>query len=207
VADVTAEVSPAAAVATIGAGLAAARSVLEQASSGECVRQAADLAARLATALRDGNKAVFFGNGGSSMDAGHLAAELMGRFYFDRPPLAAVCLSDHTAGMTAIANDYSFDEVFVRQLAGVGRPGDVAVGLTTSGNSANVLRALEWARDNGLVTAALTGASGGKVHDLVDICIAVPSSDTPRIQEACMHLGHSICEYVEQTLFGEQFGR
>jgi D-sedoheptulose 7-phosphate isomerase len=201
------DVSAAAAVSTIEARLASARAVLDDAVASECVQRAAELAERLVVALRNGNKAVFFGNGGSAMDAGHLAAELMGRFYFNRPPLAAVCLSDHTAGMTAIANDYSYDEVFVRQLAGVGLPGDVVVGLTTSGTSPNVVRALEWARDNGLVTAALTGATGGKVRDLVDICVAVPSTDTPRVQEACMHLGHSICEYVEQTLFGEEYGR
>jgi D-sedoheptulose 7-phosphate isomerase len=166
-----------------------------------CVEQAAEVAGRIVTALRAGHKVIFFGNGGSAMDAGHLAAELLGRFYYDRPPLPAVALPDATAAVTAIGNDYGYEAAFARQLAGLGAPGDIAVGLTTSGNSANVLRALEVAQDMGIGTVALTGESGGKVADLADICIRVPTDDVPRVQELCMHLGHSICELVEQAMF------
>jgi D-sedoheptulose 7-phosphate isomerase len=166
-----------------------------------CVEQAAEAAERIVTALRRGHKVVFFGNGGSAMDAGHLAAELLGRFYYDRPPLPAVALPDATAAITAIGNDYSYEDVFARQLRGLGCAGDVAVGLTTSGNSVNVLRALEMARDLDIGTVALTGQGGGKVADLADICIQVPTDDVPRVQEACMHLGHSICQLVERAMF------
>jgi D-sedoheptulose 7-phosphate isomerase len=162
----------------------------------------ADAAGRVADSLRAGGKVMFFGNGGSASDAGHLAAELLGRYLLERRPLAAACLSDHTAAMTAIGNDYGFDEVFARQVAGLGSPGDVAVGLSTSGNSPNVVRGLETARDRGLVTIALTGAGGGKLAGLVDVCVRVPSAETPRIQELCMLLGHTLCELVEAELTG-----
>jgi D-sedoheptulose 7-phosphate isomerase len=135
------------------------------------------------------------------MDAGHLAAELLGRFYYDRPSLPSVSLADSTAAMTAIGNDYSYDEVFARQVRGLGAAGDVLVGLTTSGNSRNVVEALRTGRELGMVTVALTGAQGGAVADVADICVQVPTSDTPRVQEACMHLGHSVCEIVEATLY------
>ena len=160
----------------------------------------AEAAGRIAAALRGGGKALFFGNGGSASDAGHLAAELLGRFALERRSLAAACLSDHTAAMTAIANDYGYDEVFARQITGVGRPGDVAVGLSTSGNSPNVVRGLEAAREQGLTTVAFTGAGGGKLAGLVDVCVRVPSDDTPRVQELCMLLGHTLCELVEREL-------
>ncbi len=169
----------------------------------ECIVQVAEIATAMITALRGGGKVLFFGNGGSSMDAGHLAAELAGRFYRDRPGLGGISLSDSTASVTAIANDYGYDDVFARQVRGLGRPCDVAVGLTTSGNSRNVLEALRVAQDIGMFTVALTGRSGGKVAGAVDICIRVPSDDTPRIQEACMHLGHTICEIVEREMFPE----
>jgi D-sedoheptulose 7-phosphate isomerase len=155
----------------------------------------------IVAALRAGGKIIFFGNGGSSMDAGHLAAELTGRYYYDRPGLAAFSISDSTAAVTAIGNDYSYDDVFSRPLLGLGRPGDVAVGLTTSGNSTNVVNALMMAQQAGITTVALTGANGGKVTAVADHCLRVPTTDTPRVQEACMHLGHSICEIVEATMF------
>jgi D-sedoheptulose 7-phosphate isomerase len=164
------------------------------------IAAAADAAARIAASLRAGGKVMFFGNGGSASDASHLAAELLGRFALERRSLAAACLSDHTAAMAAIGNDYAYDDVFARQLAGLGRPGDVAVGLSTSGTSANVVRALETAREMGLVTIALTGAGGGKVAAVVDVCVRVPSEDTPRVQELCMLLGHTLCELVEREL-------
>jgi len=177
--------------------------VKSQMLSSDCVGQAAAVAEVMITSLRAGGKILFFGNGGSAMDAGHLAAELAGRFYRDRPGLAGISLSDGTASLTAIANDYAYDDVFARQIRGLGRPGDVAVGLTTSGNSANVVNALLAARETGLVTVALTGSSGGKVAAIADLCIRVPTDDTPRVQEACMHLGHTICEIVEREMFPE----
>ena len=166
-----------------------------------CVAQAAEIAGLIVTSLRAGGKVIFFGNGGSSMDAGHLAAELLGRFYYDRPSLASVSLADSTAAMTAIGNDYSYAEVFSRQVRGLGAAGDVLVGLTTSGNSPNVVEALRAGRDLGMVTVALTGANGGAVAEVADVCVQVPTTDTPRVQEACMHLGHSVCEIVEATMY------
>ena len=177
--------------------------VKSQMLTSDCVGQATAVAEVMITSLRGGGKILFFGNGGSAMDAGHLAAELAGRFYRDRPGLAGISLSDGTASLTAIANDYAYDDVFARQIRGLGRPGDVAVGLTTSGNSANVVNALLAARETGLATVALTGSSGGKVAAIADLCIRVPTDDTPRVQEACMHLGHTICEIVEREMFPE----
>jgi D-sedoheptulose 7-phosphate isomerase len=177
--------------------------IKSQMLTSDCVGQATAAAEVMITSLRAGGKILFFGNGGSSMDAGHLAAELAGRFYRDRPGLAGISLSDGTASLTAIANDYAYDDVFARQIRGLGRPGDVAVGLTTSGNSVNVVNALLAARETGLVTVALTGSSGGKVAAIADLCIRVPTDDTPRVQEACMHLGHTICEIVEREMFPE----
>jgi D-sedoheptulose 7-phosphate isomerase len=182
--------------ARVADSVAAVRRLLE----GDAVAATADAAGRIADSLRDGGKVLFFGNGGSASDAGHLAAELLGRFALERPSLAAVCLSDHTAAMTAIGNDYGYDDVFARQVTGLGRPGDVAVGLSTSGSSPNVVRGLEAAREAGLVTVAFTGAGGGKVAGLVDVCVRVPTEDTPRVQELCMLLGHSLCEIVEREL-------
>ncbi len=185
--------------ARVADSVAAVRRLLE----GDALAATADAAGRIADSLRGGGKALFFGNGGSASDAGHLAAELLGRFALERRSLAAVCLSDHTSAMTAIGNDYGYDEVFARQVAGLGRPGDVAVGLSTSGSSPNVVRGLETARDAGLVTVAFTGAGGGKVAGLVDVCVRVPTEDTPRVQELCMLLGHTLCEIVERELAEE----
>jgi D-sedoheptulose 7-phosphate isomerase len=165
------------------------------------LEQVVEIAHVAVNALRAGNKVLFFGNGGSSMDAGHLAAELTGRFAYDRPGLAAFSLSDSTAAVTAIGNDYSYTEVFARQVLAIGREGDVVIGLTTSGRSPNVVRALEVARAAGMVTVALTGASGGSCLGVADHCVRAPSSDTARVQEACLHLGHTICELVEAMMF------
>lgn len=181
--------------------LAETIAVKQQMQQGDFAAQAVEVARVIIGSLRAGGKVIFFGNGGSAQDAGHLAAELMGRFAFDRPGLAAISLPDATAAITAIGNDYSYDEVFARLVLAVGRPGDVVVGLTTSGNSPNVVRALEAAGQAGMTTVTLTGAHGGKVAGVADICIRVPSHDTGRIQEACLHLGHSICEMVEAALF------
>lgn len=175
--------------------------VKQQMQQGDVAAQTVEVARAIIDSLRAGGKAIFFGNGGSAQDAGHLAAELMGRYAFDRPGLAAISLPDATAAITAISNDYSYDEVFARQVLATGRPGDVVIGLTTSGNSPNVVRALEVAGQAGMTTVTLTGALGGKVADVAKICIRVPSEDTARVQEACLHLGHSICEMVEAALF------
>ncbi|HNY62792.1 MAG TPA: D-sedoheptulose 7-phosphate isomerase [Bacteroidales bacterium] len=152
-------------------------------------------------AYRNKKKVLFCGNGGSAADAQHLAAELSGRFYYDRPPLAAEALHVNTSYMTAVANDYSYDEVFARYIAGVGNHGDILVGLSTSGNSKNVIKAIEQAQRLGMKTVSLTGSTGGKMKDLSDILINVPSNDTPRIQESHIMIGHIICEIVESTLF------
>lgn len=181
--------------------LAETIAVKQQMQQGDVASQTVEVARAIIDSLRAGGKAIFFGNGGSAQDAGHLAAELMGRFAFDRPGLAAISLPDATAAITAISNDYSYDEVFARQVLATGRPGDVVIGLTTSGNSPNVVRALEVAGQAGMTTVTLTGALGGKVADVAKICIRVPSDDTARVQEACLHLGHSICEMVEAALF------
>jgi len=181
----------------VAESIVAAQRLLE---ASDAIAATADAARRITDSLRAGGKVVFFGNGGSASDAGHLAAELLGRFALERRSLAAACLSDHTAAMTAIANDYAYDEVFARQVAGLGRPGDVAVGLSTSGSSPNVVRGLETARELGMTTVALTGASGGKVAAVVDVCVRVPSEETPRVQELCMLLGHTLCELVERDL-------
>lgn len=181
--------------------LAAAIAIKKEIAAGSYPDQVVDISRVIITALRSGNKVIFFGNGGSAQDAGHLAAELMGRFGFDRPGLPAISLPDATAVMTAIGNDYSYSEIFTRQVLAAGRPGDVAVGLTTSGNSENVVQALEAATKAGMVAVAMTGASGGKAAEAASITLRVPTADTARVQEACMHLGHVICEMVEAALF------
>ena len=181
--------------------LATAIAIKQEIAAGTCPEQVLDIARLMIAALRSGNKVMFFGNGGSAQDAGHLSAELMGRFSFDRPGLSAMSLPDATAAMTAIGNDYSYSEVFTRQVLAAGRPGDVAVGLTTSGNSDNVVQALAAAAKAGMATVALTGAGGGKAADAATITVRVPTTDTARVQEACMHLGHVICEMVEAALF------
>jgi D-sedoheptulose 7-phosphate isomerase len=181
--------------------LTEAIAVKQRMLDGVFAEQAAEIARLIIGCLQAGGKVIFFGNGGSAQDAGHLAAELTGRFAFDRPGLPAISLPDATAAMTAIGNDYGYDEVFARQLLAVGRPGDVVVGLSTSGNSPNVVRAFDAAKSAGLTTVALTGATGGKAAAIGDICVRVPTEDTARAQEACLHLGHTVCEMVEAALF------
>jgi D-sedoheptulose 7-phosphate isomerase len=154
----------------------------------------------LIAAYRAGHKALFFGNGGSAADAQHLAAEFLGRYLRQRAPLAALALHTNSSALTAIANDYGYEHVFTRQLEALAAPGDVAVGISTSGNSPNVIEALECARRLGLVTIALTGSSGGRLRGLADILIAVPSEETPRIQECHILAGHALCDAVEQAL-------
>ena len=155
----------------------------------------------MVAALRAGGRIHFCGNGGSAADAQHLAAELSGRFYYDRPPLNAEALHCNGSYLTAVANDYSYDEVYARLLRGTARRGDVLVGISTSGNSANILRAFEAARKLGVQTIALTGESGGRMQSLADMLLNVPSNDTPRIQECHILIGHIICELVEREMF------
>jgi D-sedoheptulose 7-phosphate isomerase len=151
---------------------------------------------------RAGGALFLFGNGGSAADAQHIAAEFLGRFYLERRALAAHALTVNTSALTAIANDYSFEQVFARQLQALARPGDVAVGISTSGNAANVVAGLAAARDIGMVTVALTGSSGGKAKSMADHWVGVPSDDVPRIQESHVMIGHIWSELVEADLFG-----
>ena len=156
----------------------------------------------LISAYRAGHKALFFGNGGSAADAQHLAGEFLGRYLRERTPLPAVALSDNVAAVTAIANDYSYQQVFSRQLQALATPGDVALGISTSGNSQSIIEAILVARKMGLLTIGLTGASGGRMRDMVDILIAVPSDETPRIQECQILIGHALCDAVEEAMAG-----
>jgi len=175
--------------------------ILSDPSFLENIQNVADV---MFTALSQGHKVLFCGNGGSAADAQHLAAELSGRFYFDRDPLPAEALHCNTSFMTAVANDYGYDEVYARMIKGTGVAGDVLVGLSTSGNSKNIIRAFEMAKSKQIVTVALTGVSGGSMKNVVDFLINVPSIDTPRIQESHIMIGHILCELVEERLFGKQ---
>jgi len=151
-------------------------------------------------ALARGNTVFFFGNGGSAADSQHLAAELVGRFTLERRPLPGLALTTDTSILTSIGNDYGFDQIFIRQIQGLGRAGDVAIGLSTRGNSPSVLQAIGAARTGGMVTVALTGLGGGKLADQVDFCLRVPSTDTARIQESHIAIGHLICQGVDEPL-------
>lgn len=146
-------------------------------------------------------KVLFCGNGGSAADAQHIAAELSGRFYFDRDPLDAEALHVNTSYLTAVANDYSYEQVYSRLIKARGRKGDVLVGISTSGNSGNVIKAFELANEIGMITVGMTGESGGKMKPLSTYLLNAPSSDTPRIQESHIMMGHIICELVEERMF------
>lgn len=152
-------------------------------------------------ALQHGNKILFCGNGGSAADSQHLAAELMGRYKFDRHPLPALSLTTDTSALTAIGNDYGYEKVFSRQLRGIGKQGDVLVGISTSGNSSNVLDAFVVAREMGILTIAFTGQTGGRMKDVADICLHVPAVATNSIQEMHIACGHIICGIVEAAMF------
>ena len=154
--------------------------------------------------LRSGNKILFFGNGGSAADAQHLAAELSGRFLRERPSLSGWALTTNSSALTAIGNDYSFEDVFARQIEGIGSPRDIAFAISTTGNSPNVLKAVGLAREKKLISIGLAGKSGGRLRDLVDHCICIPSDQTPRIQEAHILTGHILCELIEEELFGDK---
>jgi len=163
------------------------------------IEQIADVCVK---AIQNGNKILFCGNGGSAADAQHLAAELSGRFYFDRDPLPAEALHVNTSYLTAVANDYSFEEVYARMVKGSGNSGDVLFGFSTSGNSPNVIRAFEEALKKNMITIGLTGSGGGRLKAVSFFSIQVPSDDTPRIQESHIMIGHIVCELIENKLFG-----
>ena len=170
----------------------------------EVVSTIAQASTCLVECLDKGNKVLLFGNGGSAADAQHIAAEFVGRFAFNRPALPALALSVNTSCVTAIGNDYGFDLIFSRQVEALARPGDFAIGISTSGNSPNVHHGLVVARKIGLSTAALTGCAGGKLKNAVDYCICAPSDETPRIQECHILIGHIMSELAEETIFHEQ---
>jgi len=167
----------------------------------EIIVQIAEIAVDLAKALRANHRLFLFGNGGSAADAQHLAAELAGKYLLSRRALPAIALTVNSSCLTAIANDYSYEEVFARQLEAFASPGDVAIGISTSGDSPSVLRAIEAANSKGLVTLGLTGRKGGKLKEVAQRCISVPSDQTPRIQEIHILVGHILCEIIEQELF------
>ncbi|MEJ7738582.1 MAG: D-sedoheptulose 7-phosphate isomerase [Chitinophagaceae bacterium] len=152
-------------------------------------------------ALKNGNHVYFCGNGGSAADAQHLAAELSGRFYKDREALRGEALHCNTSYLTAVANDYSYDEIYARLVRGITKKGDILIGISTSGNSANIVKAFETAREIGVISIGLTGLTGGVIKTVSDYLFAVPSADTPRIQESHIMIGHIICQFVEEEYF------
>ncbi|MBF7044473.1 D-sedoheptulose 7-phosphate isomerase [Campylobacter volucris] len=156
-------------------------------------------------AYKNGNKTLLAGNGGSAADAQHIAGEFVSRFYFDRPGIASIALSTDTSILTAIGNDYGYENLFARQVQAQGNKGDVFIGISTSGNSKNILKALEICKEKEILSIGLSGASGGAINELCDICIKVPSSCTPRIQESHILIGHILCAIVEEELFGKGF--
>ena len=162
-----------------------------------------EVALKIVDAFKQDKKVLFCGNGGSAADAQHIAAELSGRFYIDRAPLFAEALHVNTSYLTAVANDYSYDEIFSRLVKAKGRRGDILIGISTSGRSRNVIKALIQAKEIGMITVGMTGADGSGMKQWCDYLIEVPSNDTPRIQEAHITIGHIICEIVEKKLFGE----
>jgi D-sedoheptulose 7-phosphate isomerase len=156
----------------------------------------------ITTAFQNGNSVYFAGNGGSAADAQHLAAEFSGRFYKDRKALPSEALHCNTSYLTAVANDYSYEVIYARLIEGITKPGDVLVGISTSGNSGNIVKAFEMAKTKQVVTIGFTGDKGGKMKEISDYLINVPSNDTPRIQESHILVGHIICELVESNIFG-----
>jgi len=185
-------------IQNIGDSASLKRKLLEDNHIIETVCQVADA---IVNCFKNDGKVLFCGNGGSAADSQHLAAELSGRYYYDRPPLSAEALHVNTSYLTAVANDYSYDEVYARLTKAMGKKGDVLIGLSTSGNSANVVNAIKQARESGMKTVGFTGKSGGAMKDVCDYLIPIPSTDTPRIQECHILIGHIICEIVEKTLF------
>lgn len=170
-------------------------------ADGELLSKVDQLSSAIVQCYQNKGKVLFCGNGGSAADAQHLAAELSGRYYYDRPPLPSDALHVNTSYLTAVANDYSYDQIYSRLLQAMGNQGDVIIGLSTSGNSGNVIEALKVGREKGMITVGFTGKGGGKMAEHCDILVAIPSHDTPRIQECHLMLGHAICQIVELSLF------
>jgi len=173
----------------------------ERLRTGGLIPRIVQAAGMIVDSYRSGGKVAAFGNGGSAADAAHIVGELVGRFGRDRPPLSAIALTDNAPSLTAISNDYAFEEAFARQVRAVGTAGDVAVAISTSGNSANVIAAVAAAREIGMKTIGLTGADGGRLAREVDLCLSYPAQITPRVQEGHAFIGHMICELVEDDLF------
>ncbi len=186
---------------SIQASIAAKELLLRDAGLVAMIAKVSELAV---SAFRNGNKIILFGNGGSAADAQHIAAEFVGRFAFDRPALPALALNVNSSCVTAIGNDYGFERLFSRQLEALARAGDVALGFTTSGQSPNVIQGMSTARKMGLHTVGLTGLNGAGVKSAAEHCICAPSTETPRIQECHILIGHIIAELVEQTIFHEE---
>lgn len=182
----------------IAASIDVKRQILED---DRLVQTIATITETIVGALQNGNRIYFCGNGGSAADAQHLAAEFSGRFYIDRKALPAEALHCNTSYLTAVANDYSYELVYARLIDGIGNAGDVLVGLSTSGNSANIARAFEVAKEKGLITVGFTGVSGGIMKGLSDYLLNVPSTDTPRIQESHIMMGHIVCQLAEESYF------
>lgn len=183
---------------SISDSIAAKQAIL---NNPELLQTIQDVADTMITALRSGNRVLWCGNGGSAADAQHLAAELSGRFYYDRPPLNSEALHCNTSYLTAVANDYGYELIYSRMIDGACKKGDVLVGISTSGNSKNILNAFRKARELGVITVAMTGKTGGEMRQVADYLLNVPSMDTPRIQESHIMLGHIICEIVEAQMF------
>lgn len=183
---------------SIAGSIATKQQILDTPELLDTIRRVADV---MVEALRNGRRILWCGNGGSAADAQHLAAELSGRFYYDRPPLNSEALHCNTSYLTAVANDYGYDLIYSRMINGSCQKGDVLVGLSTSGNSKNIVNAFKKAKELSVITVALTGETGGEMKALADYLLNVPSSDTPRIQECHIMLGHIICEMVEATIF------
>jgi D-sedoheptulose 7-phosphate isomerase len=182
--------------------ISASISVKQQILNDEALLQSiCDAVNAVTNAFKNGNKVLFCGNGGSAADAQHLAAEFSGRFYKDRKALPAEALHCNTSYLTAVANDYSYDVIYSRLVDGLGLPGDVLMGLSTSGNSGNIVKAFETAKEKQMITIGFTGETGGKMKELSDFLFNVPSKDTPRIQESHIMIGHIICELVEAKLY------
>ncbi|MBD3842887.1 MAG: D-sedoheptulose 7-phosphate isomerase [Campylobacterales bacterium] len=174
-------------------------------SSNETKQMIQEVSDEIIKAYKNGKKTLIAGNGGSAADAQHIAGEFVSRFYFDRPGLASIALTTDTSILTAIGNDYGYEKLFSRQLQANGVSGDVFIGISTSGNSKNVIEALNYAKANGIITVGLTGEKGGIMKELCDYCICMPSNETPRVQEGHILVGHIICAVVEEAIFGKGF--
>ena len=185
-------------IESIGQSIATKQAILDNPDFLERIKKAAEI---IIKSLNNGGKIHFCGNGGSAADAQHLAAELSGRFYYDRPPLNAEALHCNTSYLTAVGNDYGYDFIFARLLRGTAKKGDVLIGISTSGNSRNILKAYEVCREMGITIISMTGQTGGAMKEFSDLLLNVPSTDTPRIQESHIMIGHIICELVESALF------